>query len=52
MNHITILREKNEKSKKLLHMFINSISIETIIIKAFVSVVEIENYRSFVDEIF
>ena len=47
MNHITILREKNEKSKKFLH-----ISIETIIIKAFVSVVEIENYRSFVDEMF
>ena len=52
MNHITILPEKNEKNKKFLNLLINSISIETIIIKAFVSVVEIENYRSFVDEIF
>ena len=52
MNHITILLEKNEKNKKFLNMMINSIPIEAIIIKACISAVDIESYRSFVDEIF
>ena len=52
MNHITILPEKNEKNKKFLNLLINSILIETIKIKACMSAVDIESYRSFVDEIF
>ena len=52
MNHIFILLEKNEKNKKFLNMLINSILIETIKIKACISTVDIENYRSFVDELF
>ena len=52
MNHITILLEKNEKNKTFLNMLINSISIETTIIKACISPVDIESYGSFVDEIF
>ena len=52
MNHITILLEKNEKSKTFLNILINSTSTETIIIEACISAVDIESFRSFVDEIF
>ena len=52
MNHITILLEKNEKNKTFLNILINSTSTETIIIEACVSAVDIESFRSFVDEIF
>ena len=52
MNHITILLEKNEKNKTFLNILINSTSTETIIIEACISAVDIESFRSFVDEIF
>ena len=51
MNHITILLEKNEKSKTFLNILINSISIETIIFEACISAVDIEGFRCFDDEI-
>ena len=52
MNHITILLEENEKSKTFLNILINSISVETTIIEACISAVDIESFRSLVDEIF
>ena len=52
MNHITILPEKNEKNKTFLNILINSISVETTIIEACISAVDIESFRSLVDEIF
>ena len=52
MDLVTILLEKNEKNKKFLNMLVNSISIEKIIIQACICAVDIESYRSCVDEIF
>ena len=52
MNHTAILLKKNEKNKKFFNKLINSISIETTVIKACISAVDIESYCSFGDEIF